>query len=214
MQVTLSPLFVLSLASLLIALVLFSYGIAAMRFRRPLGAVSRLLTGLLLLSFATVFALIALATQGYRAFTQETLAATVSIDALGEQRFAARFEFPNGREVRFELAGDQLYVDAHILKWHPWANLMGLGTAFELDRVSGRYESLDDEQNAPRTVYSLKVDKPLDMYALARRYEMLAPLVDAEYGSATFLAVEDDGRYAILVSTSGLLARELPRATP
>ena len=43
------------------------------------------------------------------------------------------------------MAGDQIYVDAHILKWTPAANLIGLHTAYELDRVAGRYDNIEQE---------------------------------------------------------------------
>ena len=40
-----------------------------------------------------------------------------------------------------------------------------------------------------RTVHSLAPDTPIDLFDLRRRYAFLAPLLDAEYGSATFVAV-------------------------
>src|SRR6267378_2754935 len=35
----------------------------------------------------------------------------------------------------YPISGDEIYVDARILKWHALANLLGLSTAYELDRV-------------------------------------------------------------------------------
>jgi hypothetical protein len=43
---------------------------------------------------------------------------------------------------------------------------------------------------------------------LRRRYVVLAPLVDAEYGSASFVAVTRPAELDVRVSTSGLLIRE------
>ena len=94
---------------------------------------------------------------------------------------------PDGSEKIFSLAGDQLYVDAHILKWKPLANIFGLHTSYELDRVAGRYSILNDETTKVRTVYSLSREKPLNMFDLRQRFAMLNPLLDAEYGSATFI---------------------------
>jgi len=39
----------------------------------------------------------------------------------------------------YPISGDEIYVDARILKWHALANLLGLSTAYELDRVGGRF---------------------------------------------------------------------------
>jgi hypothetical protein len=109
-----------------------------------------------------------------------------------------------------ELAGDQLYVDAHILKWKPWANLLGLHTAYDLDRVAGRYVSIDDERDRPRTVAALGAPRAIDLFNLRRQYVWLSPLVDAEYGSATFIDVQSPAVFEVRVSTTGLLVRSKP----
>ena len=109
---------------------------------------------------------------------------------------------------RTQLAGDEIYVDAHILKWKPIANLLGLHTAYELDRIAGRYHSLKDEQVSPRTVHSLGTDKPIDLFNLRRRYVFLAPLLDADYGSASFVPVTQPAEFDVMISTTGVLIRE------
>ncbi len=105
------------------------------------------------------------------------------------------------------LAGDELYVDAQILKWTPLANLLGLHTAYDLDRVAGRYRGLDDERERPRTVFSLARERRFDLFELRRRLPGLSLLVDAEYGSATFLVADRPASYELRVSTTGLLIR-------
>ncbi|MDZ7801543.1 MAG: hypothetical protein U5K81_12225 [Trueperaceae bacterium] len=67
-----------------------------------------------------------------------------------------------GRAARtFALAGDQVWLDAQIVRWHPAANLVGLHTAYRLERIGGRYRTLDDERTAPRTVAALRPDRPV-----------------------------------------------------
>jgi len=166
------------------------------------------LVALLMLSLSALFATLTISTQGYRAFTREELVATVITRSLGTQRFEARVRFPDGRDTMFLLAGDEFYVDAHILKWKPIANLIGLHTDYELDRIAGRYLSLAEEQSNPRTVFALSFEKPIDLFNLRRRHPLLGWLVDAEYGSGTFTATDDQAQFDILVSTSGLLVRK------
>ncbi len=204
-----STLLIFTIFPALLALVLFIYAVLALREHRWLGSISRLLIGLLLLSLAALSATISLATQGYRALTTETLAATVVMEKLAPQLYRANFEFPDGSLKSFELSGDELYVDANILKWRPIVNVLGLRTGYELDRVAGRYSMLDNEQTKQRTVFSLATKKPLNLATMVGRYEPLKLLVDAEYGSATFVSIDDKQRYAILVSNSGLLVRPL-----
>src|SRR5207302_9656098 len=37
----------------------------------------------------------------------------------------------------------RLLLEKKKIKWHPWANLLGLHTAYQLDRVGGRYDRLE-----------------------------------------------------------------------
>lgn len=189
-------------------------GVAAFRRRRAVGSTLGLLTAALALSLAALFTTLAVATQGYRALTREHVAAVVTTKPEGPQRFTAHVEFPDGRDTAFTLSGDEVYVDAHILKWKPIANLLGLHTAYELDRIAGRYAALGDEQAAPRSVHGLATDKPFDLFTLRRRYALFAPLVDAEYGSATYVAAARGGSFEVRVSTTGLLIRPLEKAVP
>src|ERR1051325_8556881 len=245
-------------------------GVAALRTRRWTGGSVRGLLGLLLLALAGLAAAISVGLREYHALTLEVLAATVTTEPLGPQRFRAtivlpdqrlamydlagdalymdahilkwhpwmnllglhpayeldrvatvtteplgpqRFRativLPDQRLAMYDLAGDALYMDAHILKWHPWMNLLGLHTAYELDRVAGRYNAVADERGKPHTAYELA--RPAwpawtDLFWIARRH-LLGPLVDAEYGSAAFVASTKPARYEVRVSTTGLLMR-------
>lgn len=183
-----------------------------------LGALARLqvgrfalrsLPGALLLAVGVLCAALAGGLQGYRALTHEQPIARIIVQPVGEKRFEAHFRFVDGHEARYELAGDEIQVDARILKWKPFAQLIGLHTLWTLDRVAGRYRSIDDERSEPRTVYPLSDDSLVDLFALRRRFASLAPLYDAEYGSASFVPADAAARYELRVSGSGLLIRPL-----
>ena len=103
-------------------------------------------------------------------------------------------------------------MDAHIVKWHPRANILGLHTAYQLDRVSGRYDRLEDEQAKPRRIFAVSRPTPVDMVQVVRSLAFLGRLgrvVDAEYGSATFVAAREPTQLELRVSTSGLLFRRV-----
>jgi len=203
-----SPFFLAAIALGALGVILILAGIAALVRATPLRFVFRTLAGLLLLSLGGLAGTIAIGTQGYQALTREDVAAHLFVRPVGPQRFAATVRFPDGRETTFELAGDEIYVDAHILKWKPLANVLGLHTAYELDRVAGRYYAIEQERSAVRTVYSLGQDKPVDLFGLRRHYAFLAVLLDAEYGSATFTPVTRPAELELRVSTTGLLIRD------
>ncbi len=169
----------------------------------------RLLVGLVLLLLGALGGAITIGVDGYRSLTAEQLAATIKTEPIGPHHFRATVTLADSSLHMFDLAGDAVYVDAHVLKWRPLGTLLGLQTVYELDRIAGRYQALDDEQTQQRTVYSLARRKPFDAFDLARSYWILRPFVDAEYGSATFIGATAPGgaTYELRVSTTGLLVR-------
>lgn len=187
---------------------LFAFaGVRSWRGRHRVGSLFSHLAAALCLSLAALCGTITLGLRGYQAFTHEVLAATIRTEPTGPQRFRATVTLPDGRLHMFELSGDAVYVDAHILKWRPIANFFGLHTAYELDRIAGRYNTLADEQGREHTVESIARSKPIDLFTLARESKLLAPLMDAEYGSATFIGTQQPATFQVTVSTTGLLVR-------
>ena len=188
--------------------ILVCNGIAALARARPLRFAVRALAGLLLVSLGVLAGAVAAGIHGYRALTREDVAARLSVRPAGPQRFTAAIRYPDGREATYELAGDEIYVDAHILKWKPLANMLGLHTAYELDRIAGRYRGIELERSAARTVHALGRERAVDLFELRQRYAFLAPLLDAEYGSATFVPVARPAELELRVTATGLLMRD------
>jgi hypothetical protein len=203
-----TPLFLAAIALGALGVLLFLAGILAFFRLEFAGSAYRIVFGLLIVSLGALAATVAVGIQGYRVLTREDVAARIMVQPAGPQRFSATFKFPDGRQRTYDISGDEIYVDAHILKWNPHANVIGLHTGYELDRVGGRYHNIKDERAATRTMHSLGRERPVDLYAFSRRYTFLAPLLDAEYGSATFIPVTKPAEFELRVSTSGLLIRE------
>jgi len=205
-----SVLVVLSLVFAVMGVTLLALGVRALRRRRWLGTAGGATTGALFVSLAALAATLSISTQGYRGLTSEEVAVTVTTVPTGPHAFQAYVEFPDGRDTTLAVLGDQVLVDARILKWRYVGNVLGLHTQYELDRLTGRYIDIENERGLGRTVHSLASEKPLDLYELVGRYSFLALLVDAEYGSATYIEVERPARFEVTVSTTGLLVREIP----
>ena len=198
-----------------LALALILVAVSAWRNRRRLRSFIGFLAAALFLSLGMLCGAITVGIRGYRALTEEVVAATIKTEPIVgvPHRFRATVTLADSSLHMFDLAGDAVYVDAHVLKWRSIGNLLGLHTVYELDRIAGRYQALGDEQTLERTVYSLAASKPVDAFDLARRYWVLRPFVDAEYGSATFIGATArggrGGTYEVRVSTTGLLVRPL-----
>ena len=206
-----SPVWLVVVLLAVLSLVALAAAIAALRRRAVASGLFDLLLGVVLLALAGSTGLAAWSLARFEALTRETTAAVVTVRPSGPQRFEAIVELADGATRRFALAGDQVWIDAQIVKWHPWANAIGLHTAYRLERIGGRYRSLDDERTAPRTVEALHDDPaPSDLYDWVGRRDWLEPLVDASYGSATYLAADQARTLEVRVSASGLLLRERP----
>ena len=191
----------------LVGLIALASGLVSLLRARPLRFLARTLVGVLLVCAGGLALVVAVGAQGYRSLTEEQPAGRIVVHPIGPQRFEARFVFPDGRQATFEIAGDEIYLDAHILKWKPVANLIGLRTAYELDRIGGRYRAIEQARAAPRTLHARGPSRTIALFELRQRYAALAPLLDAEHGSASFVPVTGDAEFQLRVSPSGLLIR-------
>lgn len=202
------PLIIIMSITALFSLIFLVATIHALKKLRFLSVIRNSTVALLFTSITTTFAILWIANFGYRALLHEDCAATITVEPIGKQRFIARIVFPEGETAEYVCDGDQVYIDAHILKWHPWLNVLGIHTAYQLDRIGGRYITIEDEKNKPHTVHSLSKNQRIDMFKIRMRWAALKPLVDAEYGSASFIYANQPAVYKIMVSTSGLLVRK------
>jgi hypothetical protein len=106
----------------------------------------------------------------------------------------------------FSLYGDQWEISAHILKWDPKVNLMGLHTGYRLNQIKGIYLAAADETNLEHRAYAITPGKDWLWWALSRMDRQL-PLVEAVYGNAVSHIAKPGDRFDIFVTTSGLSAR-------
>ncbi|MES1949705.1 hypothetical protein S4A8_02560 [Salinisphaera sp. S4-8] len=198
------------LLALLAALGVIQLGRCSARLRqRRVGAASRSgMGGGLCLAIAALMGALLLNLHTYQRLSYEQPVAQLHLQAVADQRFQATLTRGNATPRVFELAGDEFQLDARVLKWRAWANLLGFDALFRLERLSGRYRDIDDEQNRPRSVIALDDTEPgVNAFALARRMPDWARLVDARYGSATYLPMADGAAYDIALTQSGLIAR-------
>lgn len=168
------------------------------------------MSGLLLVAIGLILAIAAFDLYSYEQIVAEKSVATVSFKQLGPQRYDAVLVDSEGQESRYELAGDQWQLDARVIKWPTSMASIGIKPGYRLDRISGRYYSLDKERSGERTVYALNRSRlGIDVWAFFNGRGNSFNLVDAVYGSATFVPMADDALYEILLSHTGLLARPL-----
>lgn len=211
-----SPIWLIVILLGFIAMLLLVSAIGSFRGASRLRGSLSALVAALVLAVGALAGIAAWSLASFQALSREAIAATIEIEPRGSATFLATVRFPDGAERRFVLRGDQVYVDARIVKLHQWANAIGLPTGYRLERIGGRYRSLDDERSLPRTVESISDEvRPgfaSDAFDWISGQDWLRPLIDARYGSGTFLAADAPKTIEVRVSTTGLLMRERPVA--
>jgi len=193
---------------LFIGLLLVFGGVRRVWRRSPVTGSLQGLTGLLFLAAAALAIAIAMNLYTYQILTQERAVAKVRFEALGPQYFRVYLLPAAGSSQVLELRGDEWQIDARVLKWTGLANLLGMKTAYRLERLSGRYRDIQQERKDVRTVYRLDNDgKGIDLWAVVQKSERKLPWLDAVYGSAAYMPMVDKAQYRVSISNSGLVVR-------
>lgn len=144
----------------------------------------------------------------YHRLTHETPIALIHMERLNKQHYRIELLLLEScHKTAYLLQGDEWQIDARIIKWHGWANLLGLDASFQLDRISGRYQSIEQQRTHLPTVFALESKQDYDLWALKKEYQWL-PWLDAKYGQSVFLAMKNNSSYQLYMTQTGLIARE------
>lgn len=165
--------------------------------------------GFLALALSIVTALGAININGYRVLDQEVTVATISFDKLDKQLYKATVVLQGSAiEMPFEMAGDLWQMDARIIKWKGPFAAMGGTPLYKLDRLQGRYYSLEDERTKARSIYAISnPDVGFDLWRLFKNLSRHVAWFDAEYGSATYLPMADGAIFSVRLTYAGMIAR-------
>ena len=143
-----------------VGLVFTVTGIKRLFQRRIVNGIGLELSGLIFLALAASSFLLASNLYTYQRLVYEQPVAEILFQQLAPQEFQAdilALDSPFKQTVN--LKGDEWQLDAQVLSWKGAATLMGLDANYRLHRISGRYIDILQEQQRPRSVYSL-VKKP------------------------------------------------------
>ena len=133
--------------------------------------------------------------------------AKIEFQSLGKHHYQAILSEKNTQPVFLELHGDQWQLDTRIIKWNGVAAWSGLKPMYRLERISGRYQDIEQEINATRSVYSLERGISPSLWNFLIEFQEFAPWLDAYYGSATYLPMSDGAKFDISISATGLIAK-------
>ncbi|MFT6154848.1 MAG: hypothetical protein ACJA0E_001689 [Bermanella sp.] len=159
--------------------------------------------GIILLLFAVTATLIGYELLTFLKADEGQVIATLTFDKMGEQDFEVELVNSEGKRKNYRILGDQWQLDVKLVA------LEGLGQvgrpSYKLDRLSGRYLSLEQEKQDTRSVYALGEKKGLDLWSRVLANDLI-PMLRAKYGSAAFMPMENGAIYQVKLFKKGLLA--------
>ncbi|HAV04113.1 hypothetical protein HBN77_13995 [Pseudomonas sp. WS 5018] len=169
--------------------------------------------GFVVLALAGLIALIGYDISTYTALPPEQKPlVTLTFQAQDAQRYEVTLE--QGKETRtVKLEGDLWQLDLNLLRWKSLAELIGLESGYRLERLSGRYLAVE-QQNLARHGRVVLSEKPLgmDIWQSLQLGQRDMYLVEAQVLRVDYMPIADGASYAVELAPTGLLARPLNAA--
>ena len=166
--------------------------------------------GLIFFSAFIIVLLIYSNLHTYQRLTHEVSIADVYVRKLAYQKYQLLLSYSDDEKDQryYVLEGDQWQLDARILKWKGWANLLGLNSFYQLDRLSGRFDDVElARQNMP-SMHDLSPQlRGIDLWKMKKLFQSKISFVDALFGQGVFMPMLDGAHFQVSIGQSGLLVR-------
>jgi hypothetical protein len=166
----------------------------------------------LCIAAAILIVLLSASIYTYNALTDETVIAELRFDRTGPREYVAYLRTGSRCEERtYPIVGDQWRIDAEFLKWKYWAALLGLGSRYRLDRIEGRYRTVEEQNSEPHAAHSLADGTSIDIVDFSKALGPLNFLIDATYGSSTYQGIDTRLVYYVSKTPTGIITRSVAR---
>ena len=196
---------IITLSGLLLGFSYLSY--RSLKKKQRLRSAITLSLSALFLALNIFYISLILDKSSYERLTKEHTIATISFKKENPQQFLVTLQPAYSPPLKAEINGDQWQLDARILKWEGTASYLGLQPLYTLERLTGRYDRVQDEKNKPRTVIPIKNDPSISYWNTLIKYQAYIPWLDAYYGNAVYLPMANNAKFIITLGQHGLIAR-------
>jgi hypothetical protein len=167
--------------------------------------------GLAFLGLAAFIGVLTYDLGSYRSIPQDKPLATLSFKADGPYYRVSLLE--GNRERSLTLEGDLWQLDARLLQWKGLAALIGLEPGYRLEKLSGRFLSIEQQSLAQHARVAL-AHSPygIDLWRWLRLGQRDLFVFDPQGLRVTYLPIADDAVYSISLTPAGLLAKPMNQA--
>ncbi len=149
----------------------------------------------------------------YQAFTREDFFATVTCQKSREPSFDYIIFYKPQKQkepTAFGIRGNQWRIEGVVIKWKGFVNIMGIHTWHKPVRLSGRFSDKLRQKAYGLTEYTLN-DGEDNFWKFVYSSRKIFPLIEAAYGSGSFIFCRENVVFKIYVTTSGYIIKETSR---
>ncbi|WP_263145729.1 hypothetical protein [Pseudomonas sp. RIT-PI-AD] len=165
--------------------------------------------GMLFIGLALLIGMVAKDLSSYAPLPEDKPLVTLSFQADGAQRYRVNL-LEGGEEHQVTLDGDLWQLDVRLFKWRGLAELIGLQPGYRLERLSGRFLAIEQQQMAQHTQVQLAQSAyGIDLWRWLRLGQHHFFLFDPQAQRVTYLPVADGAVYAVNLTPTGLLAQPM-----
>ncbi len=145
----------------------------------------------------------------YKRLAYEKPIANLTFSKVNQQAYDATLKIGNSCDENiYRIFGDEWRIDTQFLKWKSWATLLGLNSMYRIERLSGRYIDIDDENSKQHSAHDLTSHSTINLVELAKKFKNKFPPVDTFYGSSAYKSMQIDILYTVHLTQSGILIRD------
>ncbi|SIS21251.1 hypothetical protein SAMN05878276_3358 [Aquipseudomonas alcaligenes] len=165
--------------------------------------------GLAFLALALLIGVIAYDLRSYDPQVQGKPLVTLSFSADGPQRYRVNL-LEGGEEREVTLEGDLWQLDARLLGWKGLAALIGLQPGYRLEKLSGRFLAIEQQQSARFAQVAL-AESPygIDLWRWLRLGQRDLFLFEAQAARVTYLPIADGAVFSVSLGPTGLMAQPM-----
>lgn len=109
-------------------------------------------------------------------------------------------------EETYVINGDEWMLQGDIIKFPTWLNILGLHSGYKVTRLEGRFDSPNLESTSKHIVTQLNGGDD-NFFQTVQQQAWTSPIVQAAYGSSTFVPADNNKTYDVYVSQIGLYAQ-------
>ena len=174
--------------------------------KRPWSACKLCVSGVFLTAITGLLLTITYGVYALQALSYRQPIAMIAVHQVAPHHFTVMLTVPHSAQtISYPLNGDQWLLGAQVVVWQSWVQRLGVRNHYQLAFLTSRYENGQPGQHD----YVLG---PLNHHAWLQwlYHDVLQHIaIETIEGSAVYMPLQDHARYRVLLTPSGLMAKQI-----